>query len=1387
MLCNLVCRFRLQKMFSRFLNRRTKSSLNLLRRNRRHALSFFEGLEERRLLSTFMVSNVIDDENEGSLRWALTQANYHYGPDTINFDPSVFATPQTISLGGSQLGLSDSTGAIAIIGPAAGVTISGNNTSRVFVIDANASANLSGLTISGGKSEKGGGVYVYDQGTLTLTNCTISGNTANIGSPFARNYGGGVFNNGTAMLTSCTLSGNSAFVHGGGMFNSGTVLLINCTLSGNYARGGGGMTNTGTATLTNCTFSRNTASEYGGGLFNIGLATLTNTLVSGNAANSCPEAYGTFNSQGHNLIGSTQYNSGWIATDLIGVDPRLDPLGNNGGPTQTMALLPGSPAIYAGTSTGAPSTDQRGYTRFAGTDIGAFQFWTNNSVWLEPSTYTVSNLLDDGSTGSLRWALTQANYHYGPDTINFDPSVFATPQTISLGGSQLGLSDSTGAIAIIGPAAGVTISGNNTSRVFVIDANASANLSGLTISGGRTDHGGGVLNMGTVTLTNSTLSGNSAQTSGGMLNIGTATFMNCTISGNYARGGGGGVFNSGNATLTNCTLSRNYGNYGGGLCNNNAVAFSNCTISGNTSTLGGGVCNLSTATLTNTLVYGNAANTAPEAYGTFNSQGHNLIGSTQYNSGWIATDLIGVDPRLDPLGNNGGPTQTMALLPGSPAIYAGTSTSAPSTDQRGFARLGGIDIGAFQYGATDSTTTTLASSSNPSTYGISVTFTATVPDGVTGTVTFKDGSTILGTSVINGGTTTFSTSALTAGSHSITFVYGGDGNYTISNALNQTVNKANVTVTGITASSKVYDSTATATLATGSAMLSGVVTGDVVTLNTSGTTGTFTNKSVGNEKIVQVAGLTLSGAAAANYTLVQPKTTADITPLTVTVTPNPISKVYDGTVTAYVTYSGWISGDAITVNSTSAKYGSKYAGTGKAVNIKGISLSGADAGNYMLVNTKISTTGTITKATLIVSPVADNKAYDQTTAATIRLTDNRIAGDMVNLVYTSARFASKTAGNGKTVNITGIYVTGGVDSGSYTLASHTATTTANITPLTLTGYITASNKVYDGTTAATLTNSSIASGVLPGDTVAIVGCTATFDTKNVGTVKTVTATGFSLGGPDGANYSIGTVTTTATITSKTIVGTVTVADKVFDNSNSGIITSRTLFGVVEGDDVKYLSGTSFEKATFSDKHVGTAKTATALSMYLGGSDAANYSVNSGATATANISPYALTVTALGSQRVYDGTTDATVLLSCNSVPGSTLTLLYTSASFADKNVGNNKPVSVTGIQLSGPEALDYTFNSTASTTGNITQRTLVITTTAADKKYDGTKAATVTSLLDDRVLGDDITLSYAAASFAAAAIADNITVTVGAISPTGADRGNYKIPGYVYTTANITV
>ena len=725
---------------------------------------------------------------------------------------------------------------------------------------------------------------------------------------------------------------------------------------------------------------------------------------------------------------------------------------------------------------------------------------------------------------------------------------------------------------------------------------------------------------------------------------------------------------------------------------------------------------------------------------------------------------------------------TMALTAGShsiTAVYGGDANYTGSTSSA-------VSQTVNQAG----TTTSLASSTSTSTYGTSVVFTATVTSGATGTITFMDGTTTLGTGTISGTTATFSTTALTGGNHNITAVYGGDTNYATSTSsiVSQTVNQAGTTTSLASSTSTSTYGTSVALTATVTSGATGTVTflDGTTTLGTgtiSGTTATFSTVAVkaGTHSITAVYG------GDANYTgSTSSAVGLTVNPTALTVTANPISKVYDGTTAAYVTYSGWLTGDSVTVNSTSANYGSKYAGTSKAVNINGLTISGADAGNYTLMNTKISTTGSITKATLVVSPVANNKPYDQSTAATISLTDNRIAGDVVTLVYTSATFASKTAGNGKTVTVNGIYITGGVDSGCYNLASNSATTIANITPLTLTGYITASDKVYDGTTAVTLTNRSIASGVLPGDSVGIATCTATFDTKNVSTTKTVTATGFALSGADAANYVMGPQTTSAKITPRAIVGSITVADKVFDASTSGTITSRSLTGVLGSDVVAYVSNPGFEKATFSDKHVGVAKIVSALGLTLSGSDAGNYTVNSGATTTATISPFALTVTASGSRRVYDGTTTATVLLACNSPQGTTLTLSYASASFADKNVGTNKPVSVTGIQISGSDALDYTFNSTTSTTGNITTRALVITATAASKQYDGTTKATVTSLLDNRVTGDAITISYAAAAFASATIGTNIAVTVGIITVTGADKANYSIPTFAYTTANIT-
>src|SRR5262249_33972560 len=146
---------------------------------------------------------------------------------------------------------------------------------------------------------------------------------------------------------------------------------------GGSALNGGGVFNSGTATLTSCTISGNSANQ-GGGLYNQGTARLANTIVAGNTGNTGPDVSGTFTSQGHDLIGLTAGSSGWAGSDLTGTDPLLAPLGNYGGPTQTMALLHGSPAIDAGSNVllpGGSSTDQRGQPRIfnATVDIGAFE------------------------------------------------------------------------------------------------------------------------------------------------------------------------------------------------------------------------------------------------------------------------------------------------------------------------------------------------------------------------------------------------------------------------------------------------------------------------------------------------------------------------------------------------------------------------------------------------------------------------------------------------------------------------------------------------------------------------------------------------------------------------------------------------------------------------------------------------------------------------------------------------------------------------------------------------------------------------------------------------------------------------------------------------------
>src|SRR5439155_7677883 len=140
-------------------------------------------------------------------------------------------------------------------------------------------------------------------------------------------------------------------------------------------------------------------------------------------------------------------------------------------------------------------------------------------------------------------------------------------------------------------------------------------------------------------------------------------------------------------------------------------------------------------------------------------------------------------------------------------------------------------------------------------------------------------------------------------------------------------------------------------------------------------------------------------------------------------------------------------------------------------------------------------------------------------------------------------------------------------------------------------------------------------------------------------------------------------------------------------------TSRTLSGVFGSDDVSLGGGT----ATFADKNIGTAKTVTATGLNLSGAGAGNYTVNSTATTTADITARNLTLSATGADKIYDGTTAATVALSDNRLSGDIFTSSYGSALFADKEVGTAKPITVTGIAITGTDSANYSFNTTAIT------------------------------------------------------------------------------------------
>jgi hypothetical protein len=703
-------------------------------------------------------------------------------------------------------------------------------------------------------------------------------------------------------------------------------------------------------------------------------------------------------------------------------------------------------------------------------------------------------------------------------------------------------------------------------------------------------------------------------------------------------------------------------------------------------------------------------------------------------------------------------------------------------------------------------------------------------------------------------------------------------NYTLQGGTDWvTITPATLTVSGTTVNTKVYDGTTAATLQ--GATLTGLLGADAVTLGND-TSGTFNNKNVGTGKPVGTS-MTINGTDASNYILVQPTgLTGAITPLAITVAASGNNKAYDGTTAANVnlTSTGVLAGDSLTFTDSSATFSQSNVGNDLAIGVSGITASGNGAGNYTF-NTTASTaaditpriinlggtraydqgtdatastltvgTGTVNGVdgqtltltgqgsvlspnvgtytgtsqfnlgslalgngtgsasnytlvggtdTLQITPflltvsgaTAENKVYDGSTVATIEgaTLSSPLPGDTVTLANdTSGIFASKNVGTD--ISVTTDMTLTGASSGNYAIVQPTDLE-ANITPKPITVLAAGQNKVYDTTDNATVTLSS--SGIVAGDTISFSDTSALFTSPNAANGVTINVLGISASGNDASNYSFNTTASTSANITPVILNLT--GTRVYD---AGIDADASLFGnngVIDGIGGQTLQLSSTDTQALVSKNVGSQSFAAgAINSYalggINGSLASNYTLIGG-TDTVTITPATLTVDGtVAANKVYDGTTTA-------SLSGSTLVGVLgsdsitlgndTSGIFDNKNAGDDKSVS-TAMTIAGTDASNYILVQPSGLTADITPKPITVLATGDDKSYDGTTTATVGLASSGIVAGDTVNFSDSSANFSTANAGNNIGIAVNGISAGGADAGNYSFNTTANTSANIT-
>jgi hypothetical protein len=709
-----------------------------------------EVLETRHLPSTLTPTTFADGGlGSGSLRDAVLQLNADTGTedDTIQLLPGTYALTIRNTHGHENEGLEgdlDLTQTrhrwlIQGAGPSTVIDAS-QLQDRVFqIVNPGTQVVFQDLVIQSGLAQDngtegalpgttdalGGGIF-NNGGAITLDNLVLQNNMARGGyhSVALAARGGGLFSTGGSVIISdSTITDNQVFGgHGGGgaffggdggagagggiYSTDGSLTIADCTIASNGAVGGGG----GSVTCWTQCFGGAGGPGQGGGIYaSGGLLTLTNTAISRNttaggtggdasatyfhgsgiAGNGAPGQGGGVYASGGLLTLADVAVSGNMTVGGTGGAGNIG-RGGAGGESQGGGLsVDGTLTVSNSTITGN-ILHGGDVARIAGTgggDANGGGLFVHGTLTVNDSTISGNTL--QGGIGSPQGGTCRGGGVYGNGTLSIDNSTIAA-NTLQGGGSADFVQRTVGGASQGG---GLYVSGTLTLSDSTVAANTlrGGDGRGRDDTGGASQ-GGGLYASGALTVSDSTVAANTLR-GGDAGNIG--------ANGGDANGGGVWVATGITAQLSFSTVATNQatgGMAGPGSGHSNGQA------------VGGGLYNQGQLQTRDTLlawnrVIGRGNSSDPDLAGNLGSLGHNLVGNGDGGSGYDPTDLVGtlsspIDPRLGPLADNGGPTQTMALLPRSPAIDAGDNTDAPEWDQRGpgYPRIvnGVIDIGAFE-------------------------------------------------------------------------------------------------------------------------------------------------------------------------------------------------------------------------------------------------------------------------------------------------------------------------------------------------------------------------------------------------------------------------------------------------------------------------------------------------------------------------------------------------------------------------------------------------------------------------------------------------------------------------------------------------------------------